>query len=153
MCWKTTAFPCHSSVPSLEKTWKGEKKEQTFVKCLRQTHAGHGHCFFQRDLPHRKGQKRNFESIKGIQHGQTACKKKTLQLWNGFWQNAVQMESQKNKNLLTVVQSKEEKKKKKLKSAEVEEEDIDNIPISQILLHLCLSFWELWQKHWTKTKY
>ena len=80
-----------------------------------------------------------------------ACKKKTSQLWNGFWKNAVRMEGRKNKNTKTVVQSKDEKKKKVPTYEEVD--DMDDIPISKLLLHESLSFWESLQQHRTKTKY
>jgi len=64
-----------------------------------------------------------------------AGKKKTSQLWNGFWKNAIRMESQKHRNVLAVVQSKEAMAKKKLNSEETQEEDVDNVPISKSLNH------------------
>ena len=64
-----------------------------------------------------------------------AGKKKTSQLWNGFWKNAIRMESQKHRNVLAVVQSKEAMVKKKLNSEETQEEDMDNVPISNPLHH------------------
>ena len=64
-----------------------------------------------------------------------ASKKKTSQLWNGFWKNAIRMESQKHRNVLPVVQSKEAMAKKKLNSEETQEEDMDNVPISNLLHH------------------
>ena len=61
-----------------------------------------------------------------------ASKKKTSQLWNGFWKNAIRMESQKHRNVLA--ESKEAMLKKKPNSEETQE-DMDNVPISKSLHH------------------